>query len=413
MIRICKDLSGDRNMQDSMRLANDNDLAITRLYQRTDGLTISWSDGHESFFHDIWLRDCCYCSACGDSYSSKRYVMPNDIPLDIRMARAVIDAQGDLSIRWQPDGHESRYDPAWLRRNCYDDATREARFHRPGLWDSGIAAEIPSVSFDDASSGGEERLSLYRKLRDFGFVRVTGVASDPGIAESAAGLVGELGGSAYSKVFDLSTSNPIRTMGNTRHAVPPHTDEAFRYTPPGINVLGCVRPAASGGETVLVDGFRIADRLRKENPQAFDRLCRHGQTFNRRHPGQLDQRARQRMIALDDRNEVVGIRVHTRSAGPMDLPTALVKPYYAAYRAFCELMMAPEYQLQFQLQAGEAVLFDNHRVMHARTDFADSRRFLQICNVDRETFHERLRLLAAQLGYFDEANMVLAAGVTN
>ena len=38
--------------------------------------------------------------------------------------------------------------------------------------------------------------------------------------------------------------------------------------------------------------------------------------------------------------------------------------------------------------------------------------FLQICNVARETFHERLRLLAAQSGYADEADMVLAAGVS-
>ena len=57
-------------------------------------------------------------------------------------------------------------------------------------------------------------------------------------------------------------------------------------------------------------------------------------------------------------------------------------------------------------------MFDNHRVMHARTEFEDRQRFLQICNVGRETFHERLRLLAAKLEYTDEANMVLAAGMT-
>jgi alpha-ketoglutarate-dependent taurine dioxygenase len=74
-------------------------------------------------------------------------------------------------------------------------------------------------------------------------------------------------------------------------------------------------------------------------------------------------------------------------------------------------MTAPENQLQFQLQAGEAIIFDNHRVMHARTEFQDQERFLQICNVARETFHERLRLLAAKLDFNDEANAVLTAGV--
>ena len=57
-------------------------------------------------------------------------------------------------------------------------------------------------------------------------------------------------------------------------------------------------------------------------------------------------------------------------------------------------------------------MFDNHRVLHARAEFRDPRRFLQICNVGRETFHERLRLLAAELGYEDEANQVLASGMS-
>ena len=56
-------------------------------------------------------------------------------------------------------------------------------------------------------------------------------------------------------------------------------------------------------------------------------------------------------------------------------------------------------------------MFDNHRVLHARTEFSDGQRHLQICNVARETYHERLRLLAASLGLYDEADMVLAAGV--
>ena len=62
-------------------------------------------------------------------------------------------------------------------------------------------------------------------------------------------------------------------------------------------------------------------------------------------------------------------------------------------------------------EAGDSVMFDNHRVLHARTEFSDGERHLQICNVGRETFHERLRLLAASLGFEDEADMVLAAGV--
>ena len=388
------------------------DISLTDLRQAENGLTLGWSDGHASFFHAIWLRDCCYCASCGDTYSSKRYLVPSEIAARPRIGAAKIDAEGHLSIRWQDDDHASHYDAAWLRRHCYDDESRRARFHQPLLWRSAIADSIPSVDFGAAQGDQRLRLELYRKLRDYGFVRVSGGRAEPGALEAVAQLIGGLGESAYTPIFDLSPSSAVKTMGNTQKEVPPHTDEAFRYAPPGINILGCVRAAEDGGESILVDGFAVAEDMREQEPQAFELLCRYAQTFNRVHPGELDQRGRQRMIALDDRGEVIGIRVHTRAAGPLDLPADLVEPYYRAHQAFCARMMSAEFQLRFQLGPGESVMFDNHRVLHARAEFSDPRRFLQICNVSRETFHERLRLLAAELGHADEANMVLAAGMS-
>ena len=279
------------------------------------------------------------------------------------------------------------------------------------MWDSGIGETLPEVSFEAAQRDDQARLDLYRKLRDYGFVVVAGGPRDAGGTESVARLIGDLGDSAYTPIFDLTPSSRVKTMGNTNKAVPPHTDEAFRYSPPGINILSCLKPAADGGDTVLVDGFFAAESLRRFDKSMYEMLCSHHQLFNRIHPGRLDQRSRSRMIERDDRGRVVGIRFHTRAAGPLDLPADRVKPYYAAHRRFCELVSAPENQLRFRLEAGDSVMFDNHRVLHARTEFSDCARHLQICNVGRETFHERLRLLAAGLGFDDEADMVLAAGV--
>ena len=248
-------------------------------------------------------------------------------------------------------------------------------------------------------------------LRDFGFVIVSGGSKLPGSVLQIAGLIGELGVSAYSQVFDLTPGSCVRTLGNTTRLVPPHTDEAFRYTPPGINVLGCVKPAAEGGDSILVDGFYLADTLRRSFPEAFDLLAGAAQSFHRFHPGELDQRARQRVFALDDRGEVAGVRVHTRSAGPLDIDADMVEDYYEAYRRLCQLMIMPENQVQFRLESGDAVLFDNHRVLHARQHFTGQNRFLQICNVPRESFHEQYRLLANKLGHVDEADMILSGGM--
>ena len=62
--------------------------SIVNCEPEADGLWLQWADGYRSFFHALWLRDCCYCESCGDSYSSKRYIVPSDIPLDIAIKTA-------------------------------------------------------------------------------------------------------------------------------------------------------------------------------------------------------------------------------------------------------------------------------------------------------------------------------------
>ena len=384
---------------------------ISHVTEQSNGLTLSWTDGHESFFHFIWLRDCCFCQACGDSYSSNRFMVPSDLALDVRPTAVAAPGDGQLIITWAPDGHASRYDANWLRLHCYDDESRNERRHDPILWDAQIIASMPDVDYEAARDSNSDRLDLYRKLRDYGFVIVRNGPKEPGSVERVANMVGDLGDSAYSKIFDLTPKSRIRTFGNTTHLVPPHTDEAFRYSPPGLNILGCVRPADDGGDTILVDGFNLAETMRKEDPEGFALLANSAHTFHRLHEGEIDQAAHVRMFALDDMERIVGIRIHTRSSGPMDLPTNLIEPYYAAHHKLSELMMSPSNQARFGLASGETAIFDNHRVLHARTQFTDPNRLMQICNVSREGFHERLRILARKMGFHGEALQIQAAGV--
>jgi len=374
------------------------------------GARVVWNDGHTSFFHYVWLRDCCYCSDCGDCYSSKRFFVPCDTSLDIRPRDISVGSDGSLRVEWLPDGHLSRYDAEWLRRHCYDDASRSMRRHKPVMWDAALYGAVPTADFKTAAADDAARMDLYRAIRDYGIIHVTGGEAAPGFIKQVAGLVGELSDAAYGQIFDLAPKSKIRTMGNTTRPVPPHTDEPFRFAPPGIFVLSCVRAADDGGDTVLVDGFKLAETLREEDREAFDLLCTQNQSFVRVHEGTLDERARVPTFALDDAGSVVGVRIHTRSQGPLDLPPNRVEPFYAAYHRLTQLMMDPAFQIRIPLAPGDSVIVDNHRILHARTHFSDPERFLQTCNVARESFHERLRLLAERLGYREEANLIMAAG---
>lgn len=158
-----------------------------------NGIRLTWSDGYESWYHYIWLRDCCHCPDCGDCYSSKRYLVPGDLDLNIRPASISISAGRGFEVTWAPDGHQSCYDPAWLRRNSYDAESRRARRHKPKLWDSRISSGPPSVDYNRAAQDDSTRLELCRNLRDWGFVVVTGGLAERGGVAKVANLIGDLG----------------------------------------------------------------------------------------------------------------------------------------------------------------------------------------------------------------------------
>ena len=97
------------------------------------GVRMVWSDGRESFFHSIWLRDNCYCGQCGDATIGRRTIRLSDIALTISADTVCIDDTGSLSIKWS-DGHKSCFDNGWLQTHAYDDKSRCSRSFSSLLW---------------------------------------------------------------------------------------------------------------------------------------------------------------------------------------------------------------------------------------------------------------------------------------
>jgi gamma-butyrobetaine dioxygenase len=91
---------------------------------------------------------------------------------------------------------------------------------------------------------------------------------------------------------------------------------------------------------------------------------------------------------------VRGIRFNNRSARPLRLPYAEVIAFYAAYRRWAELLARPERQLNLRLTPGDCLIFDNTRVLHARTAFSvTGGRHLQGCYADLDGLASTLAVL--------------------
>ena len=85
-----------------------------------------------------------------------------------------------------------------------------------------------------------------------------------------------------------------------------------------------------------------------------------------------------------------------------------MEPFYRAYRRLSALVNDPENQLAYRLVPGEVLMFNNHRILHARTAFdpTSGNRHLQLATTDLDMVDSRIRILAQALASPEKARLM-------
>src|SRR6516225_6180530 len=163
--------------------------------------------------------------------------------------------------------------------------------------------------------------------------------------------------------------------------------------PAGLAVSAAEDMAESVVVTYAPDGFAAARELRAADRETFDLLAGTPVPFGYRDKS-TELRASQPLIQLSLRGRVREIRFNNRSARPLRLPYAEVTAFYAAYRRWAELLARPERRLKLRLGPGDCLIFDNTRILHARTAFSvTGGRHLQGCYADLDGLASTLAVL--------------------
>ena len=369
---------------------------IIELTDTGKSLQLQWADGTRSRFPHEWLRDNCNCAQCGTTLTGARFLRLTDFPRQIHPENSRLETDGDLAVRWSHGGHRSRYTSAWL----YDHRLQSDHGDRcrPLAWNRQISDSLPRVSRSELTDSDTASVRLMETLYQFGFVLIHQVpATDQAIIELAE-LLGIIHPQSYASVFDIWTRDNEDILSNTRSALSPHVDEPFLTNPPGLFLLHCLKPGDDGtGANVLVDGFMLGKTLREQDPDAFRTLCQIPIAHHRHREGHFDHHANATVFELDAKGEVARFRFAERSAAPVVGSESLVERIYAARRALLNLAYAPEFQLELTLSRGDALLIDNHRLMHGRRAFGGQRHLRQ-CNIHRDDAWSRYRIACRARG---------------
>ncbi|KAB0348295.1 hypothetical protein FD754_013152 [Muntiacus muntjak] len=279
----------------------------------------------------------------------------------------VLDGAHLMRIIWQ-DGTDSIYPAVWLRDNCqcpdcYLDSAKARKlliealdvyigikdlmFDRKKCQYWGSEFQLPTLDFEDVLKDDEHAYRWLSSLKKVGIVRLTGAADKRG----------------------------------------------------EVQLLHCIKQTVTGGESEIVDGFNVCQKLKEKNPRAFQILSSTFVDFTDIGVDYCDfsVQSKHKIIELDDKDQVVRINFNNATRDTIfDVPVERVQPFYAALKEFVDLMNCKDFKVTFKMNPGDVITFDNWRLLHGRRSYeagTEISRHLEGAYADWDVVMSRLRIL--------------------
>ncbi len=146
-----------------------------------------------------------------------------------------------------------------------------------------------------------------------------------------------------------------RSFAASTGPAPLHTDsQLYGGRPAHLQILGCVRASARGGESLVLDFHAVLPEIERRDPALFDALFRVPRSF----PFVFGDLLATTLAAVGDD------LVFTHAPRANDAIGAALLPYFTRPQVIA-------------LRPGDLIVVDNHRCAHGRMAFDDPGRELQ------------------------------------
>ncbi|MWJ27568.1 DUF971 domain-containing protein [Halomonas sp. ZH2S] len=356
----------------------------------TGSIQLKWQNGDTTQLPWLWLRDHCACAECRHPQTRERLYIPL-VPIAVAPEMNVIN--GHLRLTWA-DGHRSAFHGGWLHQRRPEVALPNVLPEASAWRDHFTPERIEHAAF--LTEKGEQAW-LTAILRD-GLALLT---DGPLVEEEVSRLAEKIGpqrATNFGDRFDVRSKPNPNNAAYTAVGLALHIDLPNWHHPPDIQLLYCLQNGASGGESLFADGVRVVEALRAQDPSALRTLSETPIDFRFQDEAH-DIAMRAPLIDLNADGSLRELRFNNWIRDTLHLPAEQMDAWYRAYRTLWELFHSDEHQLEFTLEPGQMIAFDNRRVLHGRRAFDPNsgQRHLQGTYLDRDMLESRLRVLARQL----------------
>jgi gamma-butyrobetaine dioxygenase len=364
-------------------------MRVQELTCGSDSISIGWDNGVNCTYPAIWLYD--NKPAHRDPRTGQRWIDAADLPAEpqIKVGQLVDNA---VRLTWA-DESVSEYDLGWLLQHIPERPVNPMP-SQPSIrtWGDSDRYILDRYSFAQVSGSAKACLEWLERIAVVGIGFLSGAPAEENKVLEIAAMIGWVRDTNYGRVFDVRAVPDPNNLAYTSVALGLHTDNPYREPVPGLQILHCVKGSNKGGESFFVDGFRAAEVLRSRDPEAFEILSSTPVRFEFSDANTY-LTARQPLIKCSG-GAVEAIHYNNRSMAPLEIADGNIPQFYRAYRAFAKILRETLQTLTTSLSAGEAVVFNNRRILHGRTAFPpNDQRLLQGCYLEHDGLLSRIAVL--------------------
>ena len=321
---------------------------ISKVSLNNSALEIMWNDGEKSNFNFLWLRD--NCPTAHDKDSRHRMFNILKVSENIKAKEFKINKEGKLVINWSEGNHTSYYEPQWLRDNCYTIKNKQKYISPYQLWNSSLQNDLRSISIEhDEIISSDQGLIKWLELLHHKGIAI--VKNAPIEKESAFPLLNKISHTRetfFKTPFEVINIPKPNNSAYTAHALRNHMDLPWFETPPGYQFLHCLTNSAKGGDSSAVDGFAVADYLRKNEKEIFKILVNVPLKFIDKDYTQKSIRGfHATAISLTKDNDYNDIRFSVATMDALDCNPDIMDKVYKAHHKFGNLLHDDKFQIKF------------------------------------------------------------------
>ena len=128
------------------------------------------------------------------------------------------------------------------------------------------------MPYDSVIEGDDGIAEWLVRVARYGFCIVEGTPVTVEASQELIRRVGYIRETIFGGFWDFQADLSKADTAYTNLELLPHTDGTYSHDAPGLQLLHCLAFDGTGGESTMVDGFRIADELRRDEPDHYEVL---------------------------------------------------------------------------------------------------------------------------------------------